>query len=72
MTTYYLGVNNVQGVADSGPTVATSSQGKDCEVALNGTNILDKETALLLIEKLKLFVTTGAGNATATGGWPPM
>lgn len=72
MTNYYLGLNNVQGVADSGPTIATSTQSKDVEININGSNVLDKMTAITLVEKLLLFLTSGDGNATATGGWPPM
>jgi len=72
MTNYYFGCNNVQGIVDESPTIATSSQSKDLEVNINGTNVTDKQTALLLLEKMAHLIATGNGNNTANGGWPPM
>lgn len=61
---YFIGVNNTQGVVDQPPTIATSTQTKDAEVQFNATNVTDKETALIAMEKLYL--------AIATGTWPPV
>jgi hypothetical protein len=61
---YFIGVNNTQGVTDQPPSVATSTQSKDVEVQINATNVTDKETALLALEKITLAITTGT--------WPPV
>ena len=52
MTAYFIGCNNVQGIEDEGATVATSTQSKDVEIQINGANVTDKLTAILLVEKL--------------------
>jgi hypothetical protein len=62
MTKYFVGCNNVQGVVDSGVTIATSTQTKAIEVNIDGAQVTDKATALLLLEKLEY--------AIAAGTWP--
>lgn len=61
---YFIGVNNVQGVMDIPASIATSTQSKDVELNINSTNVTDKVTALLAIEKIQ--------RAIENGTWPPV
>lgn len=55
----FVGVNNVQGVTDSLPTIASTTQGKDVEVNILSANVPDKETVLLALEKITLAIING-------------
>lgn len=61
-TNVFVGVNNVQGVTDSLPTIAAATQTKDVEINILTANVPDKETALLALDKLRI--------AIINGGWP--
>lgn len=61
---YFIGVDNKQGIMDQPATIATSTQTKDVEVQINATNVTDKVTALLALEKIQ--------RAIESGTWPPV
>ena len=65
MTNYYFGLQNKPGIVDVPAYIGNSSDGAavDIEVNINGANIPDKATALVLMEKLTLAITADL--------WPP-
>lgn len=58
-TNVFVGVNNVQGVTDSLPTIAATTQGKDMELNILSANVPDKETVLLGIDKIRIAIVNG-------------
>ncbi|WP_426271572.1 hypothetical protein ACN9MB_09100 [Dyella kyungheensis] len=55
MATYFYGVNI--GAEDSTVTIATSTTGKDVEVAVNSsTNVATRDALEIAIEKLKVAI----------------
>ena len=72
MTAYFIGCNNVQGIEDEGATIATSTQSKDVEIQINGANVTDKLTAVILVQKLLIMLVTGNGTSGSQGTWPPV
>ena len=65
MTNYYIGLQNKPGIVDIPPYIGNSSDGAavDVEININGANVPDKVTALLILEKLEACVKQGT--------WPP-
>jgi len=55
MANYFYGVN--KGDNEYQCTVATSTQSKDVEIQVNGTNVTDKEAVLTALEKLQNWIT---------------
>lgn len=55
----FVGVNNVQGVTDSLPTIAATTQSKDVEINILTANVPDRETCLIALDKLIVAITNG-------------
>lgn len=65
MTNYYVGVQYKPGIVDVPAYIGTTSDGSavDIELNINASNVPDKASALLLLEKIML--------AIAANTWPP-
>ena len=65
MTNFYIGLQYKPGIVDVPAYIGTASDGAavDIELNINASNVPDKASALLLLEKLTL--------AVASNTWPP-
>ena len=62
MANYFYGIN--RGQPQYQATVATSTQTKDIEIQVNGTNVTDKQSIINALEKLI--------DTVVMSGYPPL